>query len=75
MFDSILSVLYLNTDIKKKNRVKINKSKKNRVYRIVYTLLITPDLLKMLMEKERVRKTLYFEAVARGKHDNYQKIL
>ncbi len=35
-------------------RVKQKKTVKNGVYQIVYTLLITPDLLKMLMEKSRV---------------------
>jgi hypothetical protein len=39
---------------KTKIRVKHKKTLKNGVYQIVYRLLITPDLLKMLMEKSRV---------------------
>jgi len=54
MIDSILSLLYRNKDKKTKIKEKLDKTVKTRVYPIVYTMLITPDLLKMLMEKSRV---------------------
>jgi len=49
---------------KTKTSGKKKKTMKNRVYCFVHILLITPDLLKMLMEKGRAEKSLYFEAVA-----------
>jgi hypothetical protein len=39
---------------KTKKRGKVKKTLKKRVIRFVDTLLITPDLFKMLMEKSRV---------------------
>lgn len=49
----------------------MNNMAKNGDFGFVDTLLITPDMLRMLMERNRHQKPLYFEAVVARWIDNY----
>ena len=57
--------------IKTRNVEKRKNMAKNGDFGFVDTLLITPDMLRMLMERNRHQKPLYFEAVVVGLIDNY----
>ncbi|VTR70612.1 hypothetical protein DESC_810183 [Desulfosarcina cetonica] len=61
--------------IKTENVEKMNNVAKNGDFGFVDTLLITPDMLRMLMERNRHQKPLYFEAVVVRWIDNCLRLI